>query len=143
MQALKRRAAGTRHIDLYIMTKIFPDMMKEVGDLQVSMLVPYHTRPLEELVVTGRIDIEAWKAAQSGVRESTTDLPVEALRADVDQPAREIIELCSRMTNDLIALETVVLQRDNDKILDVLTRIRLQVCSAEALAKVQRDGLEF
>jgi hypothetical protein len=68
---------------------------------------------------------------------------VEALRADVDQPAREIIELCSRMTDDIIALETAALRRNTDKILDILTRIGLQVRGAKALAKVQRDGLEF
>jgi hypothetical protein len=109
MQALKQHAAGTQHIDLYIMTKIFPDMMMEVCDHCVLMLVPHHTRPLEELVVTGWIYIEAWEAAQSGVQESTTDLPVEALRADVDQPAHEIVERGSRMTNNIIALEMAVL----------------------------------
>jgi hypothetical protein len=103
------------------MMKLFPDMMMEVGDHKVSMLVPYHTRPLKKLVVMGWIDNEAWQAAQSGIRESTTDLPVEALRANVDQPAQEIIELCSRMTDDIIVLETAALQRDTEKIFQVLS----------------------
>ena len=143
LQALKRCAAGTRSIDLYIMTNFFPEMMAEVGNHRVSMLVPYHTRLLKELVVTGKLDAEAWHAAQSGVRESTTDLPVEALRADVDEPAREIIELCSRMTDDIIALETAALRRDTNKIFEVLVRISHQIRGAEALAKVQRAGLEI
>lgn len=125
------------------MTKLFPDMMMEVGDHKVSMLVPYHTRPLKELVVMGWLDNEAWQAAQSGIRESTTDLPVEALRADVDQPAREIIELCSRITDDIIALETAALRRDTEKIFQVLSRFGYELRGAEALAKVQRDGLSF
>ena len=117
-------------------------MMSKVGEQKVAMLVPYHTRLLEELVVTGKLNEEAWRAAHSGVRESTTDLPVEALQADVDQPAREIIELCSRMTDDLIALETAALRRDTTKIFEVLARIGHEIRGAEELAKVQRAGLE-
>ena len=125
------------------MTNFFPEMMAEVGNHKVSMLVPYHTRLRHELVLTGRVDAEARQAARSGTRESTTDLPVEALRADVDQPAREIIELCTRMTNDIIALETAALRRDStSKIFEVLTRISQQIRGAEALAKVQREGME-
>jgi AcrR family transcriptional regulator len=142
LQALKQRAADTQKIDLYIMTNFFPEMMAEVGDHKVSMLVPYHTRLRHELVLTGRVDSEARQAARSGTRESTTDLPVEALRADVDQPAREIIELCTRMTNDIIALETAALRRDTSKIFEVLTRISQQIRGAEALAKVQKEGME-
>lgn len=142
-QALKQRAADTQKIDEYIMTNFFPTMMAEVGGHKVGMVVPYHTRQLDELVVTGQLDAEAWKAAHSGVRESTTDLPVEALRADVDQPAREIIGLCSRITDDIIALEAAALRRDTAKIFEVLSRIGREMHGIEALAKVQRAGLEL
>ncbi|KIM78730.1 hypothetical protein PILCRDRAFT_90491 [Piloderma croceum F 1598] len=141
-QALEQRAANTRKIDEYIMTNFFPTMMAEVGNKKVAMLVPYHTRQLDELVVTGRLDTGAWQAAHSGVRESTTDLPIEALRADVDQPAHEIISLCSRVTDDIIALETAALRRDTAKILEVLARIGQEMHGIETLAKVQRAGLE-
>jgi hypothetical protein len=73
------------------MMNFFPTMMAEVGNKKVVMLVPYHTRQLDELVVTGRLDTGAWQAAHSGVRESTMDLPIEAEQMLINQHARSLV----------------------------------------------------
>ena len=65
----------------------------------------------------------------------TTDLPIEALRADDDRPACEIINLCSRITDDIIALETAALRKDTAKILEVLARIGRETHGIETLQR--------
>jgi hypothetical protein len=47
------------------------------------------------------------------------------------------------MTDDIIVLETAALQRDTEKIFQVLSWFGYELRGAEALVKVQRDGLSF
>jgi len=143
IQGLEARQTETAKIDKYLITKFFPGEVCDSGNGIYHLFVPYGGDVYDKvsLNITKVLDPDAWEAAQDWNRESVTDLPPESWRADVDQPAREILELGKRMLADIGALETATLRRETQKMNEALERIKLQIRGAEALVRVQREAI--
>jgi hypothetical protein len=141
---LKARKIETGKIDKYLVTKFFPDMVSDDGAGTYHFVIPYGGDALDpvSLDVTQVLDPGAWEAAQNWTRESPTDLPAESWGADVDQPAREILELGKRMISDIVALQTAALRRETPKMEEALERLKLEIRGTQALVKVQREAID-
>lgn len=118
------------------MTRFWPEMMLDKGDGTIPMVIPYHYTAPDRLPLLQKLDQDAWSAAENWRQDSTDDLPPQAWKVSVDQPAIEIVELCKRLTSETVALETAVLRRDTEKMGETLARMRLQVWACGILAAI-------
>ena len=97
-----------------------------------------------DLPLTQEADREAWDAAKKmdTLHESPNDLPLAAWRADVDQPAFEIVELGNRMASEFKAMETAAYRRDTIEMENIMHRIELQFRAVERLVQLQKRAME-
>ena len=123
------RQIETGKIDKFLVTKFFPDAVCDDGKGTYHLFIPYGGDVLDppSLDVIKVLDPEVWEASQNWIRESTRDLPTESWSADMDQPAREILELGKRMTAEIVALQAAALRTETQKIEGVLERLKLQI----------------
>jgi hypothetical protein len=138
-QALALRKVETTKIDKYIMALYFPDEAS-------YQYVPYQQlgeKCAFDLNVTKAMDKEAWVAAKKTDlhHESPNDLPMAAWRADVDQPAFEIIELGSRIASEFKAVETAAYRRDTEGMEVIMKRVKLQLRAVEGLILLQKKAI--
>jgi hypothetical protein len=138
-QALARRKVETAKINKYIMALYFPDE----ASYRYVPYQPHGEKCAFDLNVTEAMDKEAWDAAKKTDRhhESPNDLPTAAWRADVDQPAFEIIELGSRIASEFKAMETAAYRRDTEGMEDIMERVKLQLRAVEGLVLLQKKAI--
>lgn len=124
------------------MTRYFPDaLIPSPGGNTIGMIPPYGTLPPSNLVVTRQICPQAHQAAWNSTDDSTTEIPTQANNATVDQPTREIAELCSKIVSEVVAVEVATFRRDTARIHVIADKIDALLLGIRSLANLQRDAI--
>lgn len=140
-----QRDKETEAIEVYIMTRLFPERLvtRPTSDLDrevVDMLVPYKFRPSGDLVITQKIDEEAWRAVRDMSRITTEDLPSESMDTRIDQPAAEIVSLAMKITSEAVSLQASAIRRDHEMMVKSLDHLSLFVRAAGRMANLQHEA---